>query len=135
MIRFSARRSPVRPRAARAAGARRGVSIVEMIVAIVVLVIGVIGLAATASMVARQMGGGAQLTVTATLAQARFERLTSASCAALLATPTGTATSRGIDERWRVVASANNTLELLDSLTYRTPRGSRTVGYQSLRAC
>ena len=115
--------------------ARRGVSIVELLVAIVVLVVGVIGLAATASMVVRQMGGGAQLTVTASVAQARFERLTAAACPTLLATPAGSGTTRGVVERWRVADAGNGTLEMIDSLTYPTARGPRTVAYQSLRAC
>lgn len=114
---------------------RRGVSIVEMMVAIVVLVIGIIGLAATAAMVARQMGGATAQTIAATAAQARFERLASASCAALLAAPRGTASARGVTERWVVVAAPNGTLEMHDTLTYATNRGPRTVGYSSMRSC
>jgi Tfp pilus assembly protein PilV len=123
----------VRPHGARTA--RRGVSIVEMIVAIVVLVIGIIGLASTAAMVARQMGGGTQQTIAATVAQARFETLAAASCTALLAAPSGTATGRGVTERWRVVAGANGTLAIYDTLSYVTNRGTRTVGYASMRSC
>ena len=124
-----------RRRRSAARRARRGVSVVEMIVAIVVLAIGIIGLAGTAAMVARQMGGGAQLTIAATAAQARFERLTSVSCATLLASPTGTATARGVTERWSVVTGANRTLFLYDTLRYATNRGPRTVSYATMRSC
>lgn len=120
----------------RSAGPRRpGASIVEMLVAIVILAIGVLGLAATASMVVRHMGSGARLGAAATLAQARFERLSAAACEALLAAPSGEAVARGVREQWRVAAAANGTLELFDSLTYDTPRGPRAVAYRSLRAC
>ena len=114
---------------------RRGVSIVEMIVAIVVLAIGILGLASTAAMVARQMTGGSLRTVTATVAQARFERLNAVSCAALTAAPTGTATGRGVTERWVAVAAGNGTMFLFDTLTYTTSRGTRTVGFASMRSC
>ena len=127
----------VRPRRPRgtAPRARRGVTVVEMVVAIVVLAIGIIGLAGTAAMVARQMTGGAQQTVAATVAQARFERLASVTCASLLASPTGTATGRGITEQWRVENGTNRTLRMYVSLSYPTNRGSRTVNYATMRAC
>jgi Tfp pilus assembly protein PilV len=129
-------RASIRPRRRRGVTrARRGVSIVEMLVAIVVLAIGILGLASTAAMVARQMTGGALRTVTATTAQARFERLNSVSCASLTATPAGTASGRGVTERWRAVAGSYGTMFLYDTLTYTTSRGTRTVGYASMRNC
>lgn len=114
---------------------RAGFSLVELLVAIVILVIGIVGLTATAATVARQMGSGAQLTVAASVAQSRFELLTSRSCAALLAAPTGTATTRGIAESWSAAPTANNTMLLVDVLTYTTRRGPRSTTYQSMRAC
>lgn len=129
-------RASIRPRRRRGVTrARRGVSIVEMIVAIVVLAIGILGLASTAAMVARQMTGGTLRTVTATAAQSRFERLNSVSCASLVATPTGTASGRGISERWRAISANNGTMFLFDTLTYTTSRGTRTVAYASMRSC
>ena len=134
------RYTTLRPRRRRGATARpralrRGVTIVEMVVAIVVLAIGIIGLAGTAAMVARQMTGGAQQTVAATVAQTRFERLASVSCAALIATPSGTSTFRGITESWTVIAGSNGTLRLDVTLSYPTSRGPRSVSYASMRAC
>ena len=126
---------PRGPRRATSPSPRRGVTVVEMVVAIVVLAIGILGLAGTAAMVARQMTGGAQQTVAAVAAQARFERLASVSCAALLASPTGTATARGIREDWQVSAGNFGTLVMAVTLTYSTSRGQRTVAYTTMRSC
>jgi prepilin-type N-terminal cleavage/methylation domain-containing protein len=114
---------------------RAGFSLVELLVAIVILVIGILGLTAAAAIVTRQMGSGVQQTVAASVAQSRFELLTSRSCAALRAAPTGSATTRGVRERWRAAPAANNTMLLVDALTFTTLRGSRTTTYQSMRAC
>ena len=131
------RTATLRPRRRRgiARRPRRGVSIVEMVVAIVVLAIGIIGLASTAAMVARQMTGGAQQTLAATVAQTRLERLASVTCASLIASPAGTATFRGITESWQVTPGTNGTLSLFVAISYPTTRGQRSQSYSTMRAC
>ena len=79
--------------------ARQGFTLVDLIVAIVILSIGVLGLASTAAVVTPQIGGGAQQTRAATVAQTRFEELRSMPCAAYGGLPfTGTASANGFRE-------------------------------------
>jgi len=125
------------PRGVRRAGSnsRTGFTIVELVVAIVILTVGLLGLASTAAVVTRQMGGGAQQTLAASLPQSRFELLASTTCAALAASPSGSAETRGIAERWTTTSSPRNTRAMLDSVTFKTNRGPRTVVYNSMRVC
>jgi prepilin-type N-terminal cleavage/methylation domain-containing protein len=88
----------------RGSRARAGFTIVEMIVAIMVLSIGVLGLASTAAVVQRQMASGERQSVAATIAQSRFDELTSRNCDAVSGT-SGAASHRNgqILERWNVI--------------------------------
>ncbi|MFL5577297.1 MAG: prepilin-type N-terminal cleavage/methylation domain-containing protein [Gemmatimonadaceae bacterium] len=103
-----------RPRAASRrsphAAARGGFTVVEIIVAIMILSIGVLGLASTAAVVQRQMAMGERQAAAATIAQGRFDKLTSVNCKSLTGTDlNGTASWRGgqVTEHWLVVQGSN----------------------------
>ena len=115
--------------------AREGFTIIELIVAIVILVAGVLGLAGTAGMVSRMVGGAAQQTIAANVASSRFEKLRSVPCAQVTS---GTATTRGMAERWTTTVSPGNAnlYSVTDVVTYTAAGGrSRTLTFQSYVPC
>jgi prepilin-type N-terminal cleavage/methylation domain-containing protein len=115
--------------------AREGFTIIELIVAIVILVVGVLGLAGTAGMVSRMTGGAAQQTVAANVASSRFEKLRSVPCAQVTS---GTATTRGMAEKWTTtVEPSNANLYLVkDEITYTAAGGrARTLTFESYVPC
>jgi len=128
------------PRAA--AAAREGFTLVELLVAIVILSVGVLGLASTAAVVTRQIGGGAQQTRAAAVAQTRFEELRSMPCAAYGGLPfTGTGDAGGFREAWAVMAFAGSTngaapgLSMVDSVFYDADGEEKVRVFRSMRTC
>ena len=129
---LAARRSPTCPGGG---PARDGFTIIELIVAIVILVVGVLGLAGTAGMVSRMVGGAAQQTIAANVASSRFEKLHSVPCANVTS---GTATTRGMAEKWTTTADPSNAnlYSVKDEITYKAAGGrSRTLTFQSYVPC
>jgi len=129
---LAARRSPAR---AGGGSARDGFTIIELIVAIMILVVGVLGLAGTAGMVSRMVGGAAQQTIAANVASSRFEKLRSVPCAQVTS---GTATTRGMAEKWTTTVSSGNAnlYSVTDVVTYTAAGGrSRTLTFQSYVPC
>lgn len=113
--------------------ARAGFTIVEMVVAIMVFTIGVMGLAGTAAYVARQMNGGAQQTLAATIAQSRIDSIAGTGCRAVGG---GTATRKGISERWTIDRPANfNVLRITEQVTWTSGRSTRTQVYTASFPC
>lgn len=113
--------------------ARAGFTIVEMVVAIIVFTIGVMGLAGTAAYVARQMNGGAQQTLAATIAQSRIDSIAGTGCHAV---GSGTAVRKGISERWTVERPANfNVLRITEQVTWTSARSTRTQIYTASFPC
>ncbi len=89
---------------------RKGATLVELIVAMVLLSIGLFSVVGTSGSVVKQLGGGRNQTVAASIAQARLDSLTSIGCQSLTpggATTTGTSTSRSIKESWTVTDGFN----------------------------
>ncbi|HEU4584510.1 MAG TPA: prepilin-type N-terminal cleavage/methylation domain-containing protein [Gemmatimonadaceae bacterium] len=129
---LTARRAPAR---AGGGSARDGFTIIELIVAIVILVVGVLGLAGTAGMVSRMVGGAAQQTIAANVASSRFEKLRSVPCTQV---KSGTATTRGMAEKWTATASPGNAqlYSVTDVVTYTAAGGrSRELTFQSYVPC
>jgi prepilin-type N-terminal cleavage/methylation domain-containing protein len=117
---------------------RRGFTIVEVVVALVILSVGVLALAGSSAVVMRQMTTGARTGQAASLAQSRFEQFASrASCNAIVAvggSTGGTATSRGIEEGWRVTRpTSSGTVTVRDSV--RVPRAKKYVIFESEIRC
>jgi prepilin-type N-terminal cleavage/methylation domain-containing protein len=106
---------------------RNGFTLLEVLVALVVLGTGILGLSAGAALVSRLVGDGSRLTVAATVATARLEQLRARPCASAAS---GTAVTRGIEERWAVASMGPpgepRALEVQLSVTYRL-RASRSA--------
>lgn len=115
---------------------RRGMTLVELMVAIMVLSIGLMSLASISSSVARQLAGSNQQTVAAMVVQSRFDSLASvAPCRSIVpngGSKSGTATTRGVTERWAIRDLAN-VIQISDSVTFRGR--SRPLTYTSLIPC
>ena len=109
----------------------RGFTLVELMVTIIVLTIGLLAMAGTTAVITRHIGGGAQMALAAGTAQTRFERLRSDPCAGLAS---GADTSRGIAEKWTVTAMPR-AVRVTDTVSFQTPRGTRSHGYVTLIPC
>ena len=95
---------------------RSGFTLLEILVALTLLGIGILGLTASTTLVSRLAGDGARLTLAATVATARFERLRALRCASATS---GSASTRGIDERWSVATTGSSrSLEVQLTVTY-----------------
>jgi Tfp pilus assembly protein PilV len=115
---------------------------VELIVAIVILAVGVLGLASTAAVVTRQIGGGAQQTRAAAVAQTRFETLRAMACDDYYTMPyAGTADQGGFREAWSVDDFAGSTNAsapgrvMLDSVFYDANGTEQVRVFRSMRTC
>ena len=112
---------------------RVGFTIVEMIVAIMIFSVGVMGLAGTAAYVARQMNGGMQQTLAATIAQSRLDLIAGSGCRTVV---DGSATMKGITETWRVDRPANfNILRVTETVSWRSGRSTRSQTYTASLPC
>lgn len=110
---------------------RRGFTLIELMAAVMILTVGLLGLAATSGAVMRQIGGGAQATQAATLAQSRLESLHGMDCTTLSA---GAATTRGITESWTSV-NGSRTVTVTNTVSYVTHRGTRSHTFTSMIPC
>ena len=108
---------------------RHAFTLLEVLVALIVLAVGILGLSASSALVSRLLGDTSRLTIAATVATARLERLRGGSCAG--AVP-GSAVTRGIEERWTVAPmgqAPGAALEVQITVAYRL----RTRGSASAR--
>ena len=116
---------------------RRGFTIIEVIMAMMILTVGLLTLASTAAYTARTMSSASMQTLAAQVAQTRFDSLQSINCRLLAngAPTTGTATTRGITEKWQVT-DGDDIKNVVDTLTYSTYKGpKRVLEYRSVIAC
>ena len=100
-------------------------------VSIMILVVGMLGMAGTSAVITRQLGGGAQMALAATAAQARFELLRSGTCTALSG---GTAVTHGVTEVWTATA-LSRAVQVTDTVKFTTTRGQRSHAYRTLIPC
>ena len=82
---------------------RRGFTLVELMVALGVFSIAVLAMMGSSALVMTMIGGSQRRTVATTVAESRFERLRSESCAAH---KNGSAVTRGVNESWEVIPLA-----------------------------
>lgn len=122
---------------------RQGFTIVEVLVAMVVLSVGVMALVGSSALVTRMIGTGQHSTRAVQVAEQRLERLrqrarsTPVPCANL-ANGITTATTDGMNESYSVtadVAGAIPVRTLTSSVTYRVPRGWRTLTLTTIISC
>ncbi|GLC26248.1 hypothetical protein rosag_27610 [Roseisolibacter agri] len=127
-------RGRARANAPRRAADRRGFTLIEVIAAIILLSIGLLAVAGLGVVAAKTTRRGSTQTLAAAIAQSRFDSLSSLPCATLATAgaTSGTSTTRGVVEKWRVV-DGWNVKRLTDSLT--VPGRANTLVYQSVIPC
>jgi type IV pilus assembly protein PilV len=114
--------------------ARDGFTLIEVIAAILLLSIGLLAIAGLGIVAAKTTRRGSTQTLASAIAQSRFDSLASLPCRTLAVSgPTvGSASVRGVEERWRVV-DGYNVKRLTDSLT--VPGRATALVYQSVIPC
>jgi prepilin-type N-terminal cleavage/methylation domain-containing protein len=115
--------------------ARRGVTLVELIVAMSILTIGLLAVAGVSGSIARSLGESRGETLAATAAMARFELIAGTQCSSLLLDSWTTTATRGVTEKYNIVASGNNTLLVTDSVSWVNRRGTRRAAFTTLLPC
>lgn len=115
--------------------ARRGVTLVELIVAMTILSIGLLAIVGTSSGIARGLGESRGDNLAAVVAQSRMETVAGMTCTGLSLPRTGTTTTRGVTEKWRIADGGNNTLLVTDSVSWTTRRGTRKQVFVTLLPC
>lgn len=128
-----------RPRSARTArraatGPRAGVSLVEIVFTVLLLTVGLLALAQLGVVASRNTRAGATQTLAATIAQSRFDSLSSLPCKTLATSgvTTGATNVRGVRESW-VVTDGTNLKALSD--TVRIPGRANPVVYRNVIPC
>ena len=112
---------------------RGGFTIIELVVAIIIMTVGVLALATGSAGVARQMRAGNQVALASIVGQARLETVRSLGCSSL---SNGTATTRGMSEKWAITWLSSRSRVVTESVTY-VPRArvSRTLALRSVVPC
>ena len=115
--------------------ARRGVTLVELIVAITILTVGLLGFVASSGFLTRGLAGANNDTVAGVIAQSGIEELAGTECLTIPLAQTRQTVTRGITRRSRVTNNGNNTLLVLDSLTWRARGNARVATFQTIIPC
>ena len=126
VLKIRASRRSMRRRAPRA-----GFTLIELMVAMLMFTLGMLAMASTSAVIVKQMGDSGRMSVAATVAKSRIERLRLGSCTS---SQTGSATTRGIAESWTVTPMVRSA-QIDVSVTYVTRRGSRSQSYRSMVPC
>ena len=95
------------------------------------LTVGMLALAGTSGVMVKQMAESKNMSVAASVAQTRMERLRSASCSV---TQSSNTITRGITETWSLTPGVNSA-RVIVTVSYPTRRGNRTQTYTSLVPC
>lgn len=100
-------------------GGRAGMSIIELLVAMVLLAVGLLGMAMLSVRLNKQHDGASTQQFAALVVQSRFDSLASIHCQTLAPSGpvSGTATTRGITERW-TIADGNDIKMIVDTVTF-----------------
>lgn len=114
---------------------RRGVTLVELIVATVIISIGLLAVVGTSAAIARSMGQAREDNLAAVYAESRVERVAGTGCTSMTLGTWTTATTRGVRENYSVSNNGNNTLMLVDTLTWATNRSTRKLVYKTILPC
>lgn len=114
---------------------RPGFTLVEVMLAMMLLTVGALALASGSMAVLRNMQQGNSRTLAVDVAQLRFEQLRSMSCGSI-PLGTGTATTRGLQERWTVTQLSGTSFVVGDTITYVPRSGTtRTFGVTTVIPC
>jgi|SoiMethySBSTD1v2_1073268.scaffolds.fasta_scaffold02592_11 Tfp pilus assembly protein PilV len=125
----------LRYRRSRAAGTRKGMTIIEVIVAMLILTFGLLSMAGFSLTMTRQMKWSGRQETAALLVQSRIDSVASIHCQDLApggVTQSGTLTRLGVTETW-YISDGNDIKVLLDTVTFK-PRTVPLV-YRSIIPC
>ena len=114
---------------------RRGVTLVELIVAMTILTVGLLGFVASSGYLTRGLSGANSDTVAGVIGQSGLEELAGTACLTVPLNTTQQTVTRGITRRSRVTDNGNNTLLVLDSLTWNARGRARVSTFQSIIPC
>jgi prepilin-type N-terminal cleavage/methylation domain-containing protein len=123
------------PKRTRRLQQRRGVSLVELLVAMTLLVVGLLAIVGVSGSVARSLGESRGDNLAALVAQSRFEKLAGTSCSTVSVGSVTQVATRGVTERFVVNTGANNTLVIIDSVSWQTREGTRRQVFSTLLPC
>ena len=115
--------------------ARRGITIVELIVAITILTVGILGFVACAGYLTRGLTGASSDTVAAIYGQSSIEEYAGTACLTIPLNTVTQTTSRGVTRRSRVTDNGNNTLAIVDSLSWNARGNTRRATLQTILPC
>ena len=121
--------------AKRATSARRGVTLIELLVAMTILSVGLMAIAGVSGSITRSLGESRSETLAATAAMARFERVAGTQCSSLTLNSVTSVSSRNITEKYIVTDAGNNTRQIIDSVSWKTRRGTRVAAFTTLLPC
>lgn len=96
------------------------------------LTIGLLGLAGVGAVVLKQMQGGTYQTIAASIAQSRFEQFEGDPCSTIAS---GSATVRGMQEKWTVSAMGMRAKTIRDTVTFVGKSGTKKVGIHTVVSC
>lgn len=115
-------------------GSRRGMTLVELLVAMVMLGVGLLGLAALSIRLSKQHDGASMQQFAALVVQSRIDSLSSIHCQTLApsGTVSGTATTRGITEKWSIT-DGNDIKTIRDTVTFAGR--TKPLAYLSIIPC
>ncbi len=115
--------------------ARRGVTLVELVVAMTILTVGILGFVACAGFLTRGLAGASSDTVAAVYGQSSIEELAGTACLTIPLNTVKTTKSRGITRKSVVTNNGNNTLAVLDSLSWTNRGTPRVVTLETILPC
>lgn len=109
----------------------RGFTLAELLISVLVLSIGLLALTGASAVIARQVNGGARMSLAASVAESRFERLRAQDCATAA---DGASASRGIAETWSVTRMPGG-VRITDTVALDLHRGRRVYVFEALVSC
>jgi prepilin-type N-terminal cleavage/methylation domain-containing protein len=114
---------------------RRGVTLVELIVAMTILTVGLLGFVASSAYLTRGLIGANNDTVAGVIGQSGLEELAGTACLTVPLNQVNQTVTRGITRRSRVTNNGNNTLLVLDSLSWKARGKTRVATFLSIMPC
>jgi prepilin-type N-terminal cleavage/methylation domain-containing protein len=114
---------------------RSGVTLVELIVAMTILSVGLLAIVGTSGAIARGLGEARGDNMAAIVAQSRFEEIAGTSCTGMTLGQSKTVQTRGVTEKYVITDGGNNTLLVIDTVSWQTRRGTRKQAFQILLPC
>jgi prepilin-type N-terminal cleavage/methylation domain-containing protein len=114
---------------------RSGVTLVELIVAMTILSVGLLAIVGTSGAIARGLGEARGDNMAAIVAQSRFEEIAGTSCTGMTLGQSKTVQTRGVTEKYVITDGGNNTLLVIDTVSWQTRRGTRKQAFQTLLPC